>query len=151
MKKRNVKYIIASIVAVVIFILIILIYKNLFADSNNTRNSDMSDYKLSSEEINAVKDKFNEIEEVDSVKVTTLEDVSSRRISIVVMLNKDVDFEEIKKVSNSLFTSFSEKNLNYYDIHITVDTKEESEIYPKMGTRMKPENGETDLEFNWSR
>ena len=107
---------------------------------------------MSSQEIDSVKAKFTQLEEVESVNISTLDDVKSRRLSIVVTLNSDVDFDSMKKISNEALLGFSEKNLNYYDIHITIDSKnDESDIYPKMGTRVKPSEGETNLEFVWSR
>ncbi len=151
MKKKHIKYIIASVIAILIVVLLILIYNNLFASSNNKRNGDIKDYVITTEEINSVKEKFSGIEEVESVDVTTHSDVNSRRISIVVKLSKDVDFEKMKKSANEVFSSFSEKNLGYYDIHITIDSKQEDSIYPKMGTKVKRQEDNDKLEFNWSR
>ena len=62
MKKKIIKYSIVAIIFILIFILILFIYKNIFAGTESSRYKDIENYKLTNDEINSVKDKINEIE-----------------------------------------------------------------------------------------
>ena len=140
MKKINKKIIIALMV-VVVLILLSLIYINVFSSKKDNRYKDINKYKLTNNEINSVKDKIKEIDEVKKVDIY----IDSKIIKIVVKLDMNVDFETIKNVANETLNDFSEKNLAYYDVEFFVDTNsEESEIYPKIGYKFK-----TNSEFSW--
>jgi len=141
MKKKLIKYGIIATIIVLIFILLFFIYKNLFAGSNSSRYSNIENYKLTNDEINEVKDKINELEEIESVNVYT----DSKIIKIVVKLSSDIDFESIKTKANESISGFSEENLSYYDVEFFVTSlTEESEVYPQIGYKFK-----TNSEFSW--
>lgn len=143
MKKKNIKLIIIVAVAIVICIFLFLIYRNLFASNNQLRNKDIGDYKISNNEINSVKNKIKELDEVKSVDVHS--NNNSKIIKIIVILSTDVDFKEIQAIANESLTNFSEENLSYYDLEFYVDTEnEESETYPQIGYKFK-----TNSEFSW--
>lgn len=140
-KKKLIKYSIIFIILVVIFLLLFFIYKNLFAPSNNTRYKDAENYKLTNNEINAVKDKINQVENIEKVNIYT----DSKIIKIVVKLNDDADFENIKNVANESILSFDEDNLKYYDLEFFVESSnKDSEVYPQIGYKFK-----TNSEFTW--
>ncbi len=139
--KRYIKYIILLVIIIVIFILGFFIYKNLFADSVNSRYKDIESYKLTNDEKNSAKDKINELENIKSVKIYK----DSKIIKIVVKLDEDIDFESIKTKANEVISSFSEENLSYYDLQFFIESaNEESEIYPQIGYKFK-----TNEEFAW--
>lgn len=141
MKKKIVKIIIIFVIVLVIAILSFMIYRNLFKDTSSDRFKDIDNYKLTNDEINSVKGKINELENIDDIDVYA----NSKIIRIFIKLTDDIDFEQIKTVSNSLLEDFSEKNLSYYDVEIFVESKnEESEVYPKIGYKHK-----TNKEFVW--
>ena len=141
MKKKSIKYIIILIVVILIVAFSILIYNNLFASSESLRYKDIEKHKLTNNEINSVKDKVIELENVDDVDVY----VNSKIIKIVVKLKEDINFENIKTKANETISSFSEKNVEYYDIEFFVASKnEESEIYPQIGYKFK-----TNESFSW--
>lgn len=140
-KKKLIKCSIIFVILLVIFLLLFFIYRNLFAPSNDTRYKDAEKYKLTNNEINAVKDKIKQVENVDKVNVYT----DSKIIKIVVKLKDDVDFENIKDVANESILSFDENNLKYYDLEFFVESSnEESEVYPQIGYKFK-----TNSEFAW--
>lgn len=139
--KKYIKYIILLVIIIVIFILGFFIYKNLFADLDNSRYKDIETYKLTNDEKNSAKDKINELENVKSVKIYK----DSKIIKIVVKLEEDIDFENIKTNANHVITSFSEKNLSYYDLEFFVESdNKESEVYPQIGYKFKANE-----EFAW--
>ena len=140
-KKSIIKLIIVLLILIVAFISIFMIYKNLFASSNNTRYDDIEKHKLTNDEKNATKDILKEIENADEVDIY----VNSKIIKIIISLKEDTDFEQVKNISNQVVSKISEKNLKFYDIQIFVESNnEESEIYPKIGYKHKSKE-----DFTW--
>lgn len=139
--KKYIKYIMLLVIITIIFILGFFIYKNMFANSVNSRYKDIENYKLTNNEKNSVKDKIKELEKVKSVKIYK----DSKIIKIVVKLEDDIDFESIKVKANEVITSFSKENLSYYDLEFFVESaNKESEVYPQIGYKFK-----TNSEFAW--
>lgn len=141
MKKKTIKYVILAIIIILIFILSFFIYKNIFADGNTTRYKDIENYKLTNDEKNSAKDKINELEAIKNIDIY----IDSKIIKIVVELENDIDFGIVQAKANEVISSFSEKNLSYYDLEFFVSSSnEESEIYPQIGYKFK-----SNLEFSW--
>lgn len=141
MKKRTIKYIILTIIIILIFVLSFFIYKNIFADGNTTRYKDIENYKLTNDEKNSAKDKINELDGIKDINIY----IDSKIIKIVVKLENDIDFVTIQAKANEVISSFSEKNLSYYDLEFFVSSSnEESEIYPQIGYKFK-----SNSEFSW--
>ena len=139
MKKKVV--IIAAIL--IVLVLIIFICKNLFSSIDNSRLSSNSKYKITNNEKNSVRDKFEELENVSSVKVYK----NIKIIKIILHLSDDVDLEKVKQVSKDAIGLFSDKNLAYFDIEIYVESdNKDSETYPKIGYKHKSKE-----DFAWSR
>lgn len=140
-KSKRYKYIIAFAIILIILISGIMIYKNLFADSGSNRFEGIENYKLTNDEINSVKEKLNELQNIDDINIYT----NSKIIKIFVKLTDDVEFEQVKNISSQVLTSFKEENLNYYDVEIFVESlNENSQTYPKIGYKHK-----TNTEFVW--
>ncbi len=151
MKKKNgkfknnkhVKYGIIGVVVVLVIVLGILIYKNLFLGSNSNRLEGIDNYKLTKNEINDVKDLFNELNDIDSIDVYT----NYKIIKILIKLKNDIELDTIKEKANKSIEKISESNREFYDIEIFVESNnEKSEVYPKIGYKYK-----TSSEFVWSR
>lgn len=151
MKKKNskfknnkhVKYGIIGVVVVLVIVLGILIYKNLFSGSNSNRLEGIDNYKLTKNEINDVKDSFNELNDIDSIDVYT----NYKIIKILIKLKNDIELDTLKEKANKSIEKISENNRGFYDIEIFVESNnEKSEVYPKIGYKYK-----TSSEFVWSR
>lgn len=141
MKKKTIKYVILAIIIILIFVLSFFIYKNIFADGNTTRYKDIENYKLTNDEKNSAKDKINELEAIKNIDIY----IDSKIIKIVVELENDIDFGIVQAKANEVISSFSEKNLSYYDLEFFVSSSNnESEIYPQIGYKFK-----SNLEFSW--
>lgn len=144
MKLKNaklIKYIIIAVVLIIVLVAGVMIYKNLFASSNSSRYAGIENYKLTNDEINSVKDKINELENVDKVDVY----INSKIIKVFLKLKDDIEFDKVKNKANEVISSFKEENLKYYDIEFFVDSlKEDSEVYPRIGYKYK-----TNSEFVW--
>lgn len=140
-KSSKVKCIIIFVIILIILILSFMIYLNLFNNTSSNRFKDIENYKLTKEEKNSVKEKIKELENIEEVDIYT----NSKIIRIFIKLTDDIDFDQIKTVSNSLLEEFSNENLSYYDVEVFVESKnEESDIYPKIGYKHK-----TSEEFVW--
>lgn len=143
MKKKYLKLIIVVLIVLIIAILGLFIYKNLFEEGVSQRLEGIENYSLTKEEIASVKEKLNELEEVDSIDIYT----NYKIIKIFLELKEDADFDNVKKISNEALESFKEENLSFYDVEIFIDCKdEESKIYPKIGYKYK-----TNSKFTWNR
>lgn len=143
MKNKIIKWSILGVILVVIIVLVALIYKVLFSSANNSRNTDIGNYKLSNNEINAVKDSITELEEVKNVDIHT--NNNSRIIKILVTLKSDVNLDTMKKLANDSITNFSEENIGYYDFEFFIDSEnQESTTYPQIGYKYRGSQ-----EFSW--
>lgn len=141
--KKYYKLIIVFVVILIIALLGLFIYKNLFEEGVSNRLEDVEKYKLTKDEKKLIKEKFNELGSVDSVEIYT----NYKIIKLFLVLSEDIDFEDVKEVSNGVIEKISEENLSFYDVEIFVDSKdEESETYPKIGYKHK-----TNSEFTWNR
>ena len=142
--KKYYKIIFIFLIIIIFIVLSFLIFKNLFAENNNSnRLENVEKYKLTKKEILSAKEVFNDIEDINKIDIYT----NYRIIKIYINLEEEIEFKEIQKTSNKVLESFNEKNLEYYDIEIFVDCKEkESKTYPRIGYKHK-----SNSEFTWNR
>ena len=133
-KKRNIKIGVICGIVLLFIVIIALIYNLLFTSTKNTRLDDISKHKLTKKEISLVKEKIQELENVEDVDVFS----NVKIIKIIVKLSEDVDFEAVKAKSNESIPLISEDNLKYYDVEIYYESNnKESEVYPKIGYKHK--------------
>ncbi len=140
---KTIKIIIFSIIAIVVILLFVLIYNNLFSGSGSNRLEGISSHIITKDEMESVKGKLNELENIDSVDVNT--NPKTKIVKIFVRLKDDIEFDKVKTISNEVLTDFSEDNLKFYDIEIFVESlNSESTVYPQIGYKHK-----TSSEFAW--
>lgn len=133
-KKKNIKIGVICGIVLLFIVIIALIYNLLFTSTKNTRLDDISKHKLTKKEISLVKEKIQELENVEDVDVFS----NVKIIKIIVKLSEDVDFEAVKEKSNESIPLISEDNLKYYDVEIYYESNnKESEVYPKIGYKHK--------------
>lgn len=141
--KKYYKLLVIILVLIIIAVLGIFIYKEVFEVGESNRLEGIEKHNLTKKEIKNVKEKINEIENVDSIDITT----NYKIIKIFLVLEEDADFDEVKEICNKSIEEISEKNLSFYDIEIFIESKnKKSEVYPKIGYKYK-----TSLEFVWNR
>ena len=141
--KKYYKLIIIILVLIIIAVLGVFIYKEIFEVGVSNRLEGIEKYNLTKKEIKAVKEKLDEIENVESININT----NYKIIKIFLNLEEDIDFEEVKKVCNESIEEVSKKNREFYDLEIFIESKnKDSEIYPKIGYKYK-----TNSEFVWNR
>jgi hypothetical protein len=140
--KKNYKLIIIALIILIIAILGIFICKNLFQLNDNGRLEGIENHKLTEKEIGLVKEKFNELEDIVDIDIST----NYKIIKIFLEFN-DTDFEDIKKISDESVEKFSKDNLEFYDIEIFVELLDsEGNKYSKIGYKHKSSS-----EFTWNR
>ena len=142
-KKKIIKLVIIGIIILIIVILGFLIYKEIFQSGESKRLENIENYILTKDEIESVKEKFNEIEDLKSVEVSKKHKI----IKIYLEFNECSSFTNLKKISNESLSKISDKNLSFYDIEIFVTSvAPECEKYPKIGYKHK-----SNSEFTWNR
>lgn len=148
MKKLKKYYtlIIVFLIILVITILGVLIYINIFKEGNNNRFEGIEKYKLTSEEKDKIEEKLNEIENVNNIDIKVNEE--SKIIKIFLDLNEDTDSKIIEKISNELIEEISDENLYFYDLEVFVECvdKEKCTMEDKIGYKHKSLS-----EFTWNR
>ena len=128
MNKKSIKYIIISMVLLLIVVFSFIIYKNIFAQSNSSRYENIENYKLTKNEINSIKKEIKELEQIKNIDVY----VDSKIIKIVIKLNDDIDLNKVKEIANKSLSGIDKENLTYYDVEFFVESaKEKSDIYPQ--------------------
>lgn len=141
--KKYYKIIIAALILVIISVLSFLIYVNIFKEGDSNRLENINEHELTKKEISKVKETFNELDQIKSIKIYT----NYKIIKIYITLEDEVSLDKIDKLSNKAIEDFNDKNIEYYDIEIFVEClNEESEAYPKIGYKHK-----TNSEFTWNR
>lgn len=141
--KKHYKWIITCFIIISISVLIILICKNLFDNSESNRLDNIENHEISKKEINLVEENLNKLEFVENIDILT----NYKIVKIFIKLKEEVDFNKVNEIVVESINNFSEKNLGFYDVEIFVDCiNEESEIYPKIGYKHK-----SNSEFAWNR
>ena len=131
--KKNKKIITLLTVVVIVAVIFTLIYKIFFGLSGSNRYEGIKDHELSKKEISEVKKIVKELENVKSTKVYT----SSKIIKIFVTLDSDVEFDKVKDVATKTISKIDKENLSFYDLEFFVETKDDSQVYPKIGYKHK--------------
>ena len=90
--KKYYKLIIIVLVVLIIGVLSLVIYNNLFKQGTSNRLEGIEDYKISNKEISKVEQKFKEIEDIESIDIYT----NYKILKIMLVLNKETDFNIIK-------------------------------------------------------
>ena len=140
-KKQIIKYSIIGVIAIIIIVLGVIIYKNIFASKESTRFNGVEDHVLTKEEKNNIKDTFSDIDKIEKID----SEVNSKIIRIHILLSEDVDFNKMKDLSNKAIEKINEDNLKFYDVEIFIESKnEESSTYPQIGYKHK-----SNSKFSW--
>lgn len=91
----------------------------------------------------------NVLKDYDNMKLIEY-NVKCNLIDIIIEVNDETNFSDVKKMSNKLLEVFSKEELKIYDIELMIKSnKKDSEDYPKIGTHHKEINGSMNEEFVW--
>lgn len=77
-------------------------------------------------------------------------EVKCNLIDIVLKVDDSVKLSTVKGMAKKLLSVFTEEELEHYDIELMVDSnKENSSVYPVMGTHHKKIDGSMNKNFVW--
>lgn len=152
--KKNKKLIIKiTIIFVVLVLFIVGIYGIISFLMPDTKESVYGDRCEVAEDNPVSKKRESEIKKfLKDYKGMTLIDynVKCNLIDIIIEVEDETSFSDVKKMGNKLLDVFSEKELKIYDIELMIrSNKKDSEDYPRIGTHHKEINGSMNDEFVW--
>ncbi len=137
-KNHKKECIIGTIAFLIIFFVIIIWLFIVPVFSNNKygdRLEGIEDHKISSGVINDIESKLKENKMVNDVEYHN----EGRILNFIITVAPDMSKDDAKKLGDTILDKISDKNKEYYDIQILIDTEEENENYPIAGYKHKTE------------
>ena len=135
-KNHKKQCLIGGISILILFIIIIIWLFIIPIFSNNKygdRLEEIEEHKISSSVINDIKSTIKENKMVSDVEYHN----EGRILNFIITVSAEMNKEDAKKLSDILLEKISDKNKEYYDIQILIDTEEENENYPIAGYKSK--------------
>lgn len=123
---------------ILVFFIIYFIMPSIGDNNYGERLKDESKYKITSKQVDKVKD---EVSELDGVKKVTYHK-EGRVLNFTIELEDGVVIDTAKNYAGEIISRLSEKNLKYYDIQVFLDSKDDP--YPIIG--YYPKGGSS---FSW--
>lgn len=123
-----------AFLAIFFIILIWLFVVPLFSNNKyGDRLEGIEDHKISNSIINDIEDTLKENEQVTNVTYHN----EGRILNFVITVNNDMKPEDAKTLGDTILDKIKDKDKEYYDIQILIDTKEENASYPIAGYKHK--------------
>ena len=138
-KNHKKQCLIGGISILILFIIIITWLFVIPVFSNNKygdRLEGIEDHKISNSVINDIKSTIKENKMVSDVEYHN----EGRILNFIITVSAEMNKEDAKKLSDILLEKISDKNKEYYDIQILIDTEEENDNYPIVGYKHKTED-----------
>ena len=138
-KNHKKQCLIGGISILILFIIIIIWLFIIPVFSNNKygdRLEGIEEHKISSSVINDIKSTIKENKMVSDVEYHN----EGRILNFIITVSAEMNKENEKKLSDILLEKISDKNKEYYDIQILIDTEEENDNYPIAGYKHKTED-----------
>ena len=139
------KYKLMSIIAggllfgiVLVFFIIYFVMPSIGDNNYGERLKDESKYKITSKQIDKIKDTVSELDGVS--KITYHKE--GRVLNFTIELEDGVVLDTAKNYAGEIISKLSEKNLKYYDVQVFLDS--ENDPYPIIG--YYPKGGRS---FSW--
>ena len=135
-KTHKKKCIIGGIIFLIVFLIIIIWLFIIPLFSNNKygdRLDGIEEHKISSSTIDDIEDTLKENDKVINVDYHN----EGRILNFDITVSNDMSQDDAKKLGEVILDKISNKNKKYYDITVSVDTKEDNENYPIIGYKHK--------------
>lgn len=136
-KLKNKKVLMAGLaIAIVLFVAFVILFVFPAFNSNKygDRLDDIDEHKISSSSINEIKD---DLESQNGVQKVTYSNKGGRILSFSISVDPSLDVETAKGYSSIVLDSISKDDKSYYDIQFSIDSKEDSDVYPIIGYKGK--------------
>lgn len=152
-KKNKKKAVIIAIVLLALILFVVFLIAIIKYLVPNSGESVYGDRCKITENYPVAKDKKDKIVEfLNDYKNTELVEyeVKCNLIDVVVKVDDSVKLSTVKSMGKKLLGVFTEEELEHYDIQLLVESnKDDSSVYPVIGTHHKKINGSMNNNFVW--
>lgn len=145
--KNNKKIVKICILALLILILFLVLYKSLFY-SNSEKNiygvrlRDIKEHEFTKEMIKEVESKSSELEKINKTNVK----IKGRLIKVFVTFDDDATTDDIKARLNDIVSYMDTDVKSYYDVELySIQMKDDKTSYPVIGYKHK---NKTEITFD---
>lgn len=132
MKKRTM-WILGSIVAILFIVVIAICIKILFYPSGSgiygNRLDGIENYPISDTKIEEIKQTILESKDCESITYN----LQGKIMKFFIRVSDEIGTTSAQRLGDNIIDSFSETELDYYDVAIYITGNEESEQYPMLG------------------
>lgn len=138
MKKKSM-WILGSIVAILFVVVTIMSVKILFSSNGDdvygNRLEGIENHVISDEKIEEIKAKLLETKDCESVSYS----LKGKIMKFFIKVSSETGTTSAQRLGDNIVDSFSETELNFYDISFYITSVEENEQYPMLGYKSKNE------------
>lgn len=145
--KNNKKIVKICILALLILILFLILYKSLFY-SNSEKNiygvrlRDIKEHEFTKEMIKEVESKSSELEKINKTNIK----IKGRLIKVFVTFDDDATTDDIKARLNDIVSYMDTDVKSYYDVELySIQMKDDKTSYPVIGYKNK---NKTEITFD---
>lgn len=145
--KNNKKIVKICILALLILILFLVLYKSLFY-SNSEKNiygvrlRDIKEHEFTKEMIKEVESKSSELEKINKTNIK----IKGRLIKVFVTFDDDATTDDIKARLNDIVSYIDTDVKSYYDVELySIQMKDDKTSYPVIGYKHK---NKTEITFD---
>ncbi len=145
--KNNKKIVKICILALLILILFLVLYKSLFY-SNSEKNiygvrlRDIKEHEFTKEMIKEVESKSSELEKINKTNIK----IKGRLIKVFVTFDDDATTDDIKARLNDIVSYMDTDVKSYYDVELySIQMKDDKTSYPVIGYKHK---NKTEITFD---
>lgn len=127
---------IGGIIFLLVFLIVIIWLFIVPVFSNNKygdRLDNIEKHKISSSTIDDIENTIKENKQVETVTYHN----EGRILNFIIKVSADMNVEDAKALDDIILEKIKDKDKQYYDIQVLIDTKEENEKYPLSGYKSK--------------
>ena len=130
---------IGGIVFLILFLIVTIWLFVIPLFSNNKygdRLEGIEDHKISNSTVSDIEGSLKENKMVSDVEYHN----EGRILNFIITVSSEMSVEDAKALDDVILDKISDKNKEYYDIQILIDTEEENDNYPIVGYKHKTED-----------
>lgn len=124
---------IALLLIIIIWLFIVPLFSN---NKYGDRLDGIEDHKISTSTVNDIESSLKENKMVSDVEYHN----EGRILNFIITVSGEMSVDDAKALGNVVLDKISDKNKEYYDIQVLIDTEEENDNYPIVGYKHKTED-----------
>lgn len=118
---------------IVVWLFIVPLFKN---NKYGDRLDGIEDHKISDSVVEDIESGLKENQMVSDVTFHS----EGRILNFIVTVSGDMNKDDAKALGDVILDNIKDKDKEYYDIQILIDSEEESDVYPIIGYKHKTED-----------